>query len=71
MAAMEATGFRTQRQHDGNRDGVFSSQTTAADLASSLAPVAESVAENKVHGLVADGIGLPGPYPPPRHKSNP
>lgn len=36
---------------------------SAADPATRLHPVAESVAENRVHSLVTDEIGLPGPYP--------
>jgi hypothetical protein len=58
MAATAATEFTVVRQHVGNNKGVSSSRTSAADPASCLTPVAE----NEVHGLVTDRIGLPEPY---------
>jgi hypothetical protein len=62
MAATAATEFTAVRQHGGNSKSVSSSRATASDSASCLTPVAESVAENKVHGLVTDEIGFPEPY---------
>ena len=62
MAATAATEFTAVRQHVGNSNCVSSSRANAADIASRLTPVAESVAENEVHGLVTDRVGLLEPY---------
>ncbi len=62
MAATAATELTALRQHGGNSKGVSLSRASVADLATHLTPVAESVAENKVHGLVTDEIGFPEPY---------
>jgi hypothetical protein len=62
MTATAATELTARRQPGGNSNGVSLSRASTANLAPCLTPVAESVAENKVHGLVTDKIGLPEPY---------
>lgn len=62
MAATATTEFTAVRQHGGNSTDISSSRATAADSASCLTPVAESVAENKVHGLVTDEISFSERY---------
>ena len=57
-ATLSATGFDAIRQHGGNSKGGFSSRTSTADFASCLI----NVAENEVHGLVTDEVGLLEPY---------
>jgi hypothetical protein len=56
--ATAATDFSAARQHSGNNKGDPSSRAGVADFAPLPAPVAGNVAENKVHGLVTDEIGL-------------
>jgi hypothetical protein len=62
MSATSATKITAMRQHGGNSKGVSPNRASAAHSASCLTPVAESVAENKVHGLVTDENGLLEPY---------
>jgi hypothetical protein len=62
MPAQSATELTAMRQYGGNSKGVFPNRASAAHSASCLTPVAESVAENKVHGLFTDEIGSPEPY---------
>ena len=62
MAVTLSATLAAIRQQRGNSKGIPLGAMSAADSATRLHPVAESVAENKVHGLVTDGIGLPEPY---------
>jgi hypothetical protein len=58
-ATLSATGFDAIRQHGGNSRGFSVSRAIAA----AAAPYRHPFAENKVHGLVTDEIGLLEPYP--------
>jgi hypothetical protein len=57
-AATAATEFTAARQHGDNSEGGLSGRTSTVGSASLLTPVAE----NEVHGLITDEIGLPERY---------
>ena len=61
-AALSATGFTGIRQQRGNSASVPSCRATLGACVSHLESVAGNVAENRVHVLVTEGIGLLEPY---------